>query len=118
MQNASMLIGFIATCIAVGGSILGILYSVHKVANRVESAIGKDNQGRTITERMEKVEYQLWENGGESLADKVNEIEKTSIKTAAEITFIKQVLLQLLSLPDMVSSNEIEKVNVKTRTKK
>jgi hypothetical protein len=43
---------------------------------------------------MDRVEYQLWENGGESLADRVNEIDKNSRETAVEVRFIKEILVQ------------------------
>ena len=67
---------------------------MYKVASRVEAAIGTDEKGRTVSDRMERVEYQLWENGGESLADRVNEIDKNSRETAVEVRFIKEILVQ------------------------
>ena len=67
---------------------------MYKIASRVEAAIGTDEKGRTVSDRMERVEYQLWENGGESLADRVNEIDKNSRETAVEVRFIKEILVQ------------------------
>jgi hypothetical protein len=64
---------------------------------------------------MDRVEYQLWENSGESLKDQVNQIEKHAIQTATEVGFIKQVLLQLLQMPDMQPP---EPETPKTRKKK
>lgn len=82
----------------IGGiiAILGFIYSMYKVATRVEAAIGTDEKGRTISDRMDRVEYQLWENGGESLADRVNEIDKNARETATEVRFIKEILIQHL----------------------
>jgi hypothetical protein len=39
------------------------------------------------------VEHQLWENGGSSLADRVNTIEMHSIKTTTELEFIKELII-------------------------
>jgi hypothetical protein len=38
------------------------------------------------------VEHQLWENGGSSLADRVNNIETHVVKSTAEIELIKQLM--------------------------
>lgn len=95
-SEVSMQVGMVAALITGSFAILGFIYSMYKVATRVEAAIGKDEQGRTISDRMDRVEYQLWENGGESLADRVNEIDKNSRETAVEVRFIKEILLQHL----------------------
>ena len=87
----------------IGGTIFlfGIIYKIYKVAHRLESAIGVDEKGRTMSDRMERVEYQLWENGGESMKDKVNDAALLAKETSVEVKFIKEVLLQLLALPEM-----------------
>lgn len=36
------------------------LYSVYKIAKRIDLTIGVDEEGRTLSNRMDKVEYQLW----------------------------------------------------------
>ena len=97
MSQFGMVVGLLGGSSIVGG----ILYTLYKIVKRIDAAIGVDNKGRTISDRMDRVEYQLWENGGESLKDQVNKIEKHAIETATEVGFIKQVLLQLLALPDM-----------------
>ena len=112
MQSASMQIGFIAASIGGATVLFGFIYSVYKVIRRVESAIGTDEKGRTVSERMERVEYQLWENGGSSLADRVNTIGKQADQMAVEVKFIKDVLLRLLAMPEI----EVEPV-VKKRTR-
>ena len=76
--------------------IFGGLISIYRIARRVDDAIGKDDNGKTLSERMSKVEYQLWENGGESLADRVNRIEKHSQHTATEVSLIKDILLNMV----------------------
>ena len=100
--------GFVVAILGGGSAFIGLIYAMYKVAKRIEAAIGVDKDGRTLSERMEKVEYQLWENGGKSLKDKVNKNEATGQHTADEVSFIKEdvkfvkeVLLQLLALPEM-----------------
>lgn len=78
--------------------IFGGLISIYKIARRVDDAIGKDDSGKTVSDRLSKVEYQLWENGGESLADRVNRIEKHSAHTATEVSLIKDLLLNIVGV--------------------
>lgn len=75
------------------GVIFGGVLAIYRISKRIDSAIGLDSQGRTLAERLERVEHQLWENGGSSLADRVNTIEKHTVKTAAEVELIKNLLL-------------------------
>ena len=91
-----MQVGMAAAVIGGVFAISGFIYTIYKIATRVEAAIGTDEKGRTISDRMDRVEYQLWENGGESLADRVNEIDKNSRETAVEVRFIKEILVQNL----------------------
>lgn len=113
MQNIAMQAGFVVAILGGGSAFIGLIYAMYKVAKRIEAAIGVDKDGRTLSERMEKVEYQLWENGGKSLKDKVNKNEITGQHTADEVSFIKEdvkfvkeVLLQLLALPEMHADPE------------
>lgn len=84
------------------GVIGSLVLKMYKVARRVEESIGTDQNGRTVSERMSRVEYQLWENDGGSLKDQVNEIEKSGKIMASEVQFMKDLLLQL------VGSHEIK----------
>jgi len=96
LETIPMQVGAIAALIGGVIGICGFVYTIYKIATRVEAAIGIDEQGRTISDRMDRVEYQLWENGGESMADRVNEIDKHSRETAVEVRFIKEILIQNL----------------------
>lgn len=73
--------------------VFGAVYALYKLAKRIDTAIGTDSQGRSISERLDRVEHQLWENGGSSLADRVNNIEKHVIKSSTELEFIKNLTL-------------------------
>lgn len=83
----------IAAVITALGVIFGGVYATFRVVSRVSQAIGVDGQGRTLSERLDRVEHQLWENGGSSLADRVNIINEHSVKTAAEVELIKDLII-------------------------
>lgn len=73
--------------------IFGGLFAVYKIARKIDDAIGVDKDGKTVSERIARVEHQLWENGGSSLADRVNKIEANTIETATEVRFIKELIV-------------------------
>jgi hypothetical protein len=87
------LIFTIAAVITAVGVIVGGIVATYRVARRISDSIGLDEKGRTLSERLDRVEHQLWENGGSSLADRVNTIEAHAIKTTTEIEIIKQFML-------------------------
>ena len=70
-----------------------ITYFVYKLVKRIEEVVGVDSQGRTLSDRMDRVEYQLWENGGDSLKDQVNSIEMLARETAVEVRFIRDIVV-------------------------
>lgn len=47
---------------------------IYQMIRRIDEAIGVDDKGRTLSQRLEAVEHQLWPNGGSSLNDKVTHI--------------------------------------------
>jgi hypothetical protein len=75
------------------GVIFGGVLAIYRISKRIDSAIGLDSKGRTLSERLDRVEHQLWENGGSSLADRVNTIEKHTVKTSAEVELIKNLII-------------------------
>lgn len=86
------LIFTIAAVITALGVIFGGVYSTYRVVSRIGQALGTDHRGRTLADRLDRVEHQLWENGGSSLADRVNNIETHVVKSTAEIELIKQLM--------------------------
>lgn len=82
-----------AAVITAAGVIVGGIVAIYRLAQTISKSIGLDENGRTISERLNKVEHQLWENGGTSLADRVNTIETHAIKTTAELEIIKGLLI-------------------------
>jgi len=79
------------------------LYSVYKIAKRIDAAIGVDEQGRTLSDRMDKVEYQLWPNGGLSMADRVNAIDRTNNQMMTEVQIIKELVLGMIDTSNQAS---------------
>jgi len=99
----------IASVITAIGVIIGGLVAIYRFVKKISDSIGVDSKGRTIAERLDRVEHQLWENGGSSLADRVNIIEAHSIKTSAEVELIKDFMLSNKTEPVM----QIRKPRVK-----
>lgn len=85
----------IAASVTAFGVLIGAIVAIYRVAKRISDALGLDREGRSISERMERVEHQLWENGGSSLADRVNNIERHIVKVSTEIEFIKDLTMGL-----------------------
>jgi hypothetical protein len=79
------------------GVLAGAIVAIYRIAKRIGDAVGVDSQGRTLSDRLERVEHQLWENGGSSLADRVNNIEVHVVKVSTEIEFIKDLTMGLHS---------------------
>ena len=92
--------------------VFGAVYALYKLAKRIDAAIGTDSQGRSISDRLDRVEHQLWENGGSSLADRVNNIEKHVIKASTELEFIKNLTLGISNstIPNSVPKDLISPV--------
>jgi hypothetical protein len=99
----------IAAVITALGVIFGGVYATFRLVNRISQAIGVDSKGRTISDRLERVEHQLWENGGSSLADRVNVIGDHVVKLSAETELIKDLVINTKTAPVKL---------VKTRAKK
>lgn len=87
----------VASIIAGITTIAAALIAVYRIARRVDDAIGKDSDGRTLSDRLERVEHQLWENGGSSLADRVNRIESMAEKTHTEAVMVKEILVAMVA---------------------
>lgn len=77
--------------------ISGFLYAIYRIARRLDDAVGVDAQGRTIADRLSRVEHQLWKNGGDSLADHVEELRTSSTETTTELRLLKDMMLRMLS---------------------
>lgn len=105
----------IAAVITAIGVIAGALLAIYRVAKRIGDAIGVDKNGRTLAERLDRVEHQLWENGGTSLADRVNTIEEHVLKTTTELRLIKDFLIPAQPV-EPVKTRRTKKADLKTRS--
>jgi hypothetical protein len=88
----STILLIVATVSGVGA----FMFSIYKIAKRVDQAIGVDEQGKTLSERMSRVEHQLWENGGSSLKDQVNDVQKCQTEINAKMGVIEGLLLAMI----------------------
>jgi hypothetical protein len=93
----------VGVIVGVTTAVVALVISIYRIAKRLENAIGVDKDGRTISDRMSRVEHQLWPNGGSSMADRVNEAAKTASEnqaianaTAAEVRIIRDILVSIV----------------------
>jgi len=80
---------------AVVGSFLviaGALYKLYKIAKRIDEALGLDFQGRTVADRLSRIEHQLFPNGGTSLTDKINQIGFEQREMKGELDAVKGII--------------------------
>lgn len=92
----------LSTIMLIVGTITGVgafLFTIYKIAKRIDQAIGVDSKGRTLSDRMSRVEHQLWENGGDSLKDQVNAIQTSQTEIKAEMKIIKDILIAGVEKP-------------------
>ena len=82
-------------------AIFGVGYAT---VRKFERILGKDEKGRTIADRLDRVEHQIFPNGGSSLADKVNnlgsnqgEIKADVKQLTGEVKVIKDVLVAYIA---------------------
>jgi hypothetical protein len=114
-QELILTIGAIVSSLAV---IFGTIYSVYKIAKKIDDAVGVDSRGRSISQRLDRVEHQLWENGGSSLADRVNVIGDHVTRTSAKLEVIEKILTGSMSVGQPNDSKMTSNVTKKTRVKK
>ena len=70
-------------------SVITALSVGYAIAKRLDQLIGKDREGRTIVERLERVEYQIFPNGGSSMADKINDLYENQAEMRSDIKEIQ-----------------------------
>lgn len=69
---------------------------IYRVLKRIDGVLGVDRQGRTISERLDRVEHQLFPNGGSSLTDKINRIEQEQKEMKGQLAAFERILNTLL----------------------
>jgi hypothetical protein len=86
----------VAAVVVALGVIIGAIYKIYKVAHRIDAALGVDAHGRTVADRLSRVEHQLWPNGGSSLPDKISRLEDGQIAQTAEMRVMRNMLTSLV----------------------
>ncbi len=86
----------VAAIIVALGVIAGAVYKVYKIAHRIDAALGVDAKGRTVAERLGRVEHQLWPNGGSSLPDRIGRLEDGQATQTAELRIVRDLLTSLI----------------------
>lgn len=71
-------------------------YRVYRIARRIDDALGVDKEGRTISDRLSRVEYQLFPNGGTSLSDKIGKIENEQRIMQGKVDAVEKIVNTLL----------------------
>ena len=64
-------------------------YATYKAIHRIDEVIGV---GRTLSERIERMEYQLFPNGGRSLDDRVTQVAFDQKAIEGEVRAIRELL--------------------------
>jgi hypothetical protein len=72
--------------------VVGALYKLYRVAKRIDDALGLDSEGRTINDRLGRIEHQLFPNGGSSLTDKINQIAFEQRAMKGELDAVKDIV--------------------------
>lgn len=84
-----------AVCGAI--TVIGIFANkVYKIAKHIEAAIGTDRSGRSISDRLDRVEHHLFPNGGSSLTDKINRMEQDQKVMQGRMDAMERTLLSIL----------------------
>jgi hypothetical protein len=89
----------VLTIAAIAGALLviiGALVKVYRLAHRIDAAIGVDASGRTIADRMQRIEHQVYANSGTSLFDRVAETETRVGELTGEVRVVRNLLTELV----------------------
>lgn len=96
MSVTGEILAFVLLILSVVTGASALAYKIYKIAKRLEGSVGVDSQGRTLSERMSRVEHQLWPNGGDSLADQVHNIDSCARDTSVEVRLIRDLLVSIV----------------------
>jgi hypothetical protein len=80
-----------AVLIAIG-VIFRFSVTAYRTIARIEATLGTDDKGRTIIDRLDTVEKQVFPNGGSSLADKVKVINDRQVELEVKVGTVEKLL--------------------------
>ena len=84
---------------AVVGSLLiisGSLIKIYNVAKRIDGAVGLDDKGRTLNQRISIMERHILPNGGSSMTDKIGNIMEEQRTLRGEVDTIKHLFSEVM----------------------
>ena len=84
-----------AVLIAIG-VIFRFSVTAYRTIARIEATLGTDDKGRTIIDRLDTVEKQVFPNGGSSLADKVKVINDRQVQVETKIETMERMLASFI----------------------
>jgi outer membrane murein-binding lipoprotein Lpp len=93
IQETIIMVAAVAAAVMVIGTFSRKIY---KVVNRIDSALGVDREGRTLSDRLSRVEHQLFPNGGSSLTDKINRMEADQKTLQGQVQAMERILATIL----------------------
>lgn len=108
-MSTTMILSTVLLAVTAITAVGGFFFAMYKIAKRIDAAIGVDEHGKTISERMTKVEYQLWENGGGSLKDDVNLIRDVTQQNTTEIRIVKELVLTMVQAHQEASEKKVSR---------
>lgn len=95
MDPVQSVLAVAAVCGAV--TVIGVFVSkLYKIAKHIEAAIGVDRSGRSLSDRLDRVEHHLFPNGGSSLTDKINRMEHDQKIMQGRMDTMERTLLSIL----------------------
>jgi len=76
---------------------LGTLVNrIYKIAKRIDEAVGVDDQGRTLSQRLSSVEEQLKMPDGRTITEKINAIEREQVVLQSQVGTMQRLLSAVL----------------------
>lgn len=87
---------WLASILSALGVITLFLSRIYRAAKRIDAALGVDSQGRTLSDRMTRVEHQLFPNGGGSLPDRITTLERQQAEQRVELRVVRDLLTTLV----------------------
>lgn len=85
-----------AAAVTIAAALVGVLTFTYRAVRRVEANLGVDKHGRTQSDRLERIEHQLWPNGGSSLADIVHRTSESTTELRAEVRVTRDLMSRIL----------------------
>ena len=88
------------------GVIFGFSKKAYRGIQRIEATLGVDEKGRTIAQRLDVVEHQLFPNGGGSLADKVTKIDMRQVELEVQVGTIERMIAGIVERRHLAGKTE------------